>query len=162
MISELNFEEFHKILNELTVEGTPSYKGSLFAFFTINFSDKPFYGYISKHDFEISKNSNIWLVPFTICGNYKKSGDKTEVDYEIQPIKFGYYWIKVMSIIFLIIGLVVLYGVISTFYHHGEISPIILLFFFTLFFSIFANVDLYLKKKNIEKLFLKKLKINNI
>ena len=162
MISELNFEEFHKILNELTVEGTPSYKGSLFAFFTINFSDKPFYGNISKYDFAISKNSNINLVPFTISGNYKKSGDKTKVDYEIQPIKFGYYWIKVMSILFLIISLVALFGVISTFYHHGEISPIILLFFFTLFFSIFANVDLYLKKKNFEKLFLKKLKIDSI
>jgi len=162
MISELNFEEFHKILNNLTVEGTPSYKGSFFVFFTINFSDNPFYGYVSKSEFAISKNSNIKLVPFTIRGNYEKNGDKTEVDYEIQPIKFGFYWIKVMSIIFLIIGLVALFGVISTFYHHGEISPNILIFFFMLFLSTFANVDLYLKKKNFEKLFLKTLKINNI
>ena len=162
MISELSINEFHKILNEMTIEGTPSYKGSFFAFFTINFSNKPFYGFVSKNDFEISKNSNIKSIPFTIRGNYKKNGEKTEVNYEIKPIKFGYYWIKVMSIIFLVIGLVALFGVISTYYHHGEISPIILVFFFMLFFSIFANVDLYLKKKNFEKLFLKTLKINKI
>lgn len=162
MISELSINEFHRILNEMTVEGTPSYKGSFFAFITINFSNKLFYGFVSKNDFEISKNSNIKLVPFTIRGNYKKNGEKTEVDYEIKPIKFGYYWIKIMSIIFLVIGLVALFGVISTYYHHGEISPIILVFFFTFFLSIVANVDLYLKKRNFEKLFLKTLKINKI
>ena len=162
MISELNFEEFHNALNKLTVEGTPSYKGSFFAFFTINFSDKPFYGFISKQEFEISKNSSIKLVPYTIRGNFKKNGDKTIVDYEIQPVKFGYYWIKALSIIFLVIGLIALLGVVSTFYHHGEISPIVSVFFFTFFLSFFANINLYLKKKNFEKLFLKKLRINTV
>ena len=41
-------------------------------------------------------------------------------------------------------------------------SQLIIFILFTLFFSIFANIDLYLKKKNFEKLFLKTLKINNI
>ena len=50
MISELSINEFHRTLNEMTVEGTPSYKGSFFAFFTINFSNKPFYGYVSKSE----------------------------------------------------------------------------------------------------------------
>ena len=100
-------------------------------------------------------------MPYLIRGNFKKFEDKTEVDYEIKPIKFGYYWIKIMSIIFLIVALVALFVFISTFYHYGEINPIILVFFFMLFLSIFANVDLYLKKKNFEKLFLKNLKIKN-
>ena len=52
MISELSINEFHRTLNEMTVEGTPSYKGSFFAFFTINFSNKPFYGYVSKSEFD--------------------------------------------------------------------------------------------------------------
>lgn len=162
MISELNFEEFHKTLNELTVEGTPSYKGNLLIFFTINFSEKPFYGFVSKNEFAISKNSNIKSMPYIIRGDFKKFEDKTEVDYEIKLIKFGYYWIKLMSIIFLIIALLALFVVFSTFYNRGEINPMILVFFFTLFFSIFANVDLYLKKKKFEKLFLKNLKIKNI
>ena len=161
MISELNINEFHRVLDEMTVEGTPSYKGNLLIFFTINFSDKPFYGFVSKNEFAISKNSNIKSMPYLIRGNFKKFEDKTEVDYEIKPIKFGYYWIKIMSIIFLIVALVALFVFISTFYHYGEINPIILVFFFMLFLSIFANVDLYLKKKNFEKLFLKKLKIKN-
>ena len=35
MISELSINEFHRTLNEMTVEGTPSYKGSFFAFFPL-------------------------------------------------------------------------------------------------------------------------------
>ena len=160
MISELSINEFHRTLNEMTVEGTPSYKGSFFAFFTINSSNKPFYGYVSKSEFAISKNSNIKLVPFTIRGNYKKNGDKTEVDYEIQPIKFGNYWIKFMPISVLLISIFLFLLNINN--KDFVNSQLIIFILFTLFFSIFANVDLYLKKKNFEKLFLKTLKINNI
>ena len=160
MISELSINEFHRTLNEMTVEGTPSYKGSFFAFFTINFSNKPFYGYVSKSEFAISKNSNIKLVPFTIRGNYKKNGDKTEVDYEIQPIKFGNYWIKFMPISVLLISIFLFLLNINN--KDFVNSQLIIFILFTLFFSIFANVDLYLKKKNFENLFLKTLKINNI
>ena len=160
MISELSINEFHRTLNEMTVEGTPSYKGSFFAFFTINFFNKPFYGYVSKSEFAISKNSNIKLVPFTIRGNYKKNGDKTEVDYEIQPIKFGNYWIKFMPISVLLISIFLFLLNINN--KDFVNSQLIIFILFTLFFSIFANVDLYLKKKNFEKLFLKTLKINNI
>ena len=160
MISELSINEFHITLNEMTVEGTPSYKGSFFAFFTINFSNKSFYGYVSKSEFAISKNSNIKLVPFTIRGNYKKNGDKTEVDYEIQPIKFGNYWIKFMPISVLLISIFLFLLNINN--KDFVNSQLIIFILFTLFFSIFANVDLYLKKKNFEKLFLKTLKINTI
>ena len=86
MISELSINEFHRTLNEMTVEGTPSYKGSFFAFFTINFFNKPFYGYVSKSEFAISKNSNIKLVPFTIRGNYKKTEIKQKLIMKSNPL----------------------------------------------------------------------------
>ena len=99
MISELDINEFHRVLDEMTVEGTPSYKGNLLIFFTINFSDKPFYGFVSKNEFAISKNSNIKSMPYLIRGNFKKFEDLLIENnifyYRIQLSKPDFYVIYI-------------------------------------------------------------------
>ena len=161
MTSEYNIKDFREKLLELTKEGYPLNKGNPFAIFSINFSSKPFYGNIYESTFKITKNANINLLPYLIEGKFKKNGNVTLLNYEIIPMKFGYYWIKFFPILINFIGIVALL------FNLKNIDSDILNTKF-LFFVFIAELILILpllitkiRKKKFEKEFLRSLKIKN-
>ena len=165
MVSELNVIEFKNKLTDLTVDGNPFLKGSPLALLSINFSNKIFYGRLEKHEFYITKNANLLLTPFLISGEFKKEGKFTEVEYEISPLKFGYYWMKMYPIITNTILFTIIIFNISEFpFEKVNLNFAIkfLLIFIALEAFLFSPL-LYLKKSKIalERKFLKNFEIRN-
>ena len=165
MVSELNVIEFKSKLSDLTVDGNPLLKGSALALLSINFSNKIFYGRLDNHQFQITKNANILLTPFLISGEFKNMGKFTAVKYEVSPLKFGYYWMKLYPIITNFILLIIIVFNISEF-SFDKVN----LNFITKFLLIFIAIEaflfsplVYLKKSKIalERKFVKNLKIRN-
>jgi len=161
MTSEYNIEEFKGKLNELTKNGYALIKGNPFAIFSINFSDKPFYGNIYESEFKITRNANLNLVPYVIIGNFKKSGKQTAVKYEVKPMKFGYYWIRFFPILINIVGIVALLLNLKNIDKNIFNTKFFVIIFIVELFLLFPILHTEMKKRKFEKEFLNKLKINN-
>ena len=161
MTSEFNIEEFKGKLKELTKNGYALIKGNPFAIFSINFSDKPFYGNIYESEFKITRNANLNLVPYVIIGNFKKSGKQTAVKYEIKPMKFGYYWIRFFPILINIVGIVALLLNLKNIDKNIFTIKSFIIVFMVELFLLFPILLTEMKKRKFEKEFLNKLKINN-
>ena len=160
MTSEYNIKEFKVKLNELTKNGYALIKGNPFAFLSINFSDKPFYGNIYESEFKITKNKNLTPVPYVIMGNFKKSGNGTLVKYEIKPMKFGYYWIRFLPILINVFGIFALLNLKDIDEKIFTINFFIIVFIVELLL-LFPILLTEMMKRKFEKEFRSKLKINN-
>lgn len=162
MTSEYEITEFKEKLNELTKKGYPLIKGNPFAIFSVNFSSKPFYGNVYDSEFKITKNANLNIVPYLIIGNFKKYGNSTKIDYKIIPMKFGYYWIRIFPIIVNLVGIIILMANFKSIeFHTLNFTKVILTI---LCFEVFLSLPLIIteiKKRKLEKEFLKQLKIKN-
>ena len=161
MTSEYNIQEFKEKLNELTKNGYAMLKGNPFAMFSINFSDKPFYGNIYESEFKITKNANLNLVPYVIIGNFKKNGKQTEVIYEIKPMKFGYYWVRFLPILLNIVGIIALLLNLKNIDSNIFNAKFFAFIFIVELLLLFPILHTEMKKRKFEKEFLNKLKINN-
>lgn len=163
MISTYEISKFKEKLNELTKSGYPLLKGNpLGVFFSLNFSPKPFYGYVYESEFKITKNTNINVIPYLIVGKFKKKAKFTEVTYQIIPMKFGYYWIRIIPLLFNIIGIIALainYSSID--FENFNYTTGLLFFLLCEFFLLLPLLITYISKKKFEKKFLKELKIQN-
>lgn len=111
MISRININKFRERLNENTKYGNPKIKGTPFgALYIFSESNKTFFGTYDKNKFELTKNFIFNVTPYIISGSIQsKNNIKTEVNYEIKPIGFGYYWMKYMPLFGIPIFNIVLY-----------------------------------------------------
>lgn len=127
MVSKINIAEFRERLNKNTKYGNPRIKGTPFAVFSIfGESNKIFYGTYNKTKFELTKNSTLFPAPFMISGEINtKNGTQTETIYEVKPIGFGYYWLKYMPIIGILLFNLVHYSQSAPFEIYTIINPII-------------------------------------
>lgn len=105
MISKINIVEFRERLNKNTKLGNPKIKGTPFAVISISGeSDKTFFGKFDKTKFELTENATLFPTPYIISGEINPKNDtQTEINYEVKPIGFGYYWLKYMPIFGLIL-----------------------------------------------------------
>ena len=163
MTSEYNIKEFKEKLIELTKEGYPMIKGNPFAIFSVNLSDKPFYGNIYESSFRITKNTNINPLPYLIVGKFKKNGEKTQINYELISMKFGYYWIKFFPILINIIGIIALTINWKSINTNNILN--VKFIFFILFAELIVIIPLLLteiRKKRFEKKFKELLKVKQL
>ena len=110
MISRLNKKDFKKQLIDNTKIGNPMIKGTPFAGY-VKFGEfgKPFFGDYDESNFQLTKNSSLFPIPYIIQGHFKSKGDsETEVTINIKRIGFGFYWIRLLPL-FLLILLNVIY-----------------------------------------------------
>ncbi|ESU21261.1 hypothetical protein FCR2A7T_06890 [Flavobacterium cauense R2A-7] len=111
MVSKISITEFKERLKNNTKYGPPKIKGTPFAIFTLfGESNKIFFGTYSKTKFELTKNSTLFPTVHIISGEIKSiENNKTEINYVVKPIGFGYYWNKYMPIIAIPIFNLILY-----------------------------------------------------
>ena len=162
MTSTDNISSFKLKLKELTKEDNPLLKGGFLVMFSFNFSSKPFYGYIFDSTFKITKNSNFYFIPYIFAGEFKKNGNFTEVKYQIVPMKFGYYWIRIFPLLINLIGITfLLINVnISDLKNINFFKVILIISFIELFlFSAVLITELF--KKRFENKFLKELNLKS-
>lgn len=108
MRSHYQIKVFSEKLDELTKSGNPLLKGNPLSVLTANFSDKPFYGFVSESEFKITRNANVFVIPYVIHGTFRKIGQFTDVSYKIVLITFGYYWIRILPLFLNMLGVVLL------------------------------------------------------
>jgi hypothetical protein len=111
MTTTLTIEQFRSRLRNLTSIGKSSLKESPFSVLTIyDPTDKPFFGQISDTRFRLTKNSSFLPIPFVISGDYKHTEtSETIVNYKIQPVWFGYRWIKILPVmVFVLINVLLI------------------------------------------------------
>lgn len=127
MVSKINIAEFIERLSKNTKYGNPKIKGTPFSVFSMfGESNKSFYGTYDKAKFELTKNSTLFPTPFIISGEFSsKNNTQTGIIYEVKPIGFGYYWLKYMPIIGILMFNIVLYSQSEPFETYAIINPII-------------------------------------
>jgi len=146
MISKINITEFAERLNKNTKLGNPKIKGTPFAVLTISGeSEKPFFGTFDKTKFKLTENATLFPTPFTISGEINPKNDEvTEIDYVVLPIGFGYYWLKYMPIVGILIFNLILYSQSAPL----KVFQLMNLFIFGLI--IFSRFYMWRKKNKLE------------
>lgn len=146
MISKINITEFRERLHKNTKIGNPKIKGTPFAVLTISGeSEKPFFGTFDKTKFKLTENATIFPTPFTISGEINpKNVEETEIVYEFLPIGFGYYWLKYMPIVGILIFNLILYSQSAPL----KVFQIMNLFIFGLI--VFSRFYMWRKKNKLE------------
>ncbi len=142
MNSPLSINEFSKRLELNTKIGNPKIKGSPLAIFTVfGQNKKTFYGEYDKRHFRLTRNEFIPKTPYIIEGFVKsRNKSQTEIEIEIRPIGFGYYWILFIPIIsFLLINYI--------FLTHGSNLSIEIPIITNIFLLSFFLPSLTLKRK---------------
>lgn len=155
MQSKIDIIEFKKRLSKNTLKGNPNINGTpLVVFSLIYYSKHKFFGKIDGNAFEITTNSTFRSIPYKIKGEISSEVDsKTKVDYGIKPIWFGYLWIRIIPIFFVL-------SIISLIIGNPSMKFPLLIFGLT-FMMIFA-FNLYIIKRrlmNFEKDFKKTFEI---
>lgn len=152
MTIRLNTKDFKSRLTDSTTIGEPTIMGTPFAVLTMfDFSGRPFYGEFNNSEFRLARNK---IFPFQtgyiIKGKYSTTDSNgTTLKYEIKPIQFYYYWIRVMPVIFLIVLNIMFIKNLGDF----TSSEIIVLNIFFLFgLVLMVTVDKF-SKKRLEKRF---------
>lgn len=146
MISKINITEFRERLHKNTKIGNPKIKGTPFAVLTIfGESEKPFFGTFDKTKFKLTENATLFPTPFTISGEINpKSDNQTEINYEVKPIGFGYYWLKYMPIIGIFVFNIILYSQSASL----KVFQIMNLIMFG--FIVFSRFYMWQKKSKLE------------
>lgn len=112
MQSKIDITEFKRRLSKNTIIGNPNINGTPLVIFSLFYSSHhKFFGRINGNRFEITTHTTFRSIPYKIKGEINSEIDsKTNINYKIKPIWFGYLWIRiipalfVLSIIALIIG----------------------------------------------------------
>ncbi|WP_445717743.1 hypothetical protein [Flavobacterium sp.] len=146
MISKINSIEFIERLNKNTKLGNPKIKGTPFAEISISReTNKPFFGTFDKTKFKLTENATLFPTPFTISGEINpKSNTQTEINYEVKPIGFGYYWLKYMPIFGILMFNLILYTQSAPLKVYQITNPIMFSFI------VFSRFYLWRKKNKIE------------
>ena len=145
MISKINITDFRERLISNTKYGNPKIKGTPFAVFWIfGETNKKFYGKFNKTKFELTKNATFFAAPFIIYGEINsKNKTETEINYQIKPIGFGYYWIKYMPIFLVPIFNLILYIETVPKEIYQIINPVLLIFI------LISRSNMWRKKNNL-------------
>ena len=146
MVSKINITEFRERLHKNTKIGNPKIKGTPFAVLTISgVSEKPFFGTFDKTKFKLTENATLFPTPFTISGEINPKNDtQTEINYEVLPIGFGYYWLKYMPIIGIFVFNLILYTQSAPLKAYQIMNPIMFSFI------VFSRFYMWRKKNKIE------------
>ena len=141
MISKISIVEFRQRLNKNTKLGNPKVKGTPFAVISKSGeSDKTFFGTCDKTKFELTENSTLFPTPFIISGEINSKNEvQTEIIFEVEPIGFGYYWLKYMPIFGIFIFNFILYTRSAPLEIYQIMNPIL--------FCILIISNLYLWRK---------------
>lgn len=133
MHSKINIKEFKARLNKNTIIGNPNINGTPLVVLSLLYSTKhKFFGRIKANSFEITPHSTFNAIPYKIQGSVSSnSKGTTNIDYIIKPIWFGYLWIRIIPIFF------ILFSIIMVITHRELLVPLIL------FDSIFIALTLY-------------------
>ncbi|MEL1247361.1 hypothetical protein [Flavobacterium helocola] len=145
MVSNINITEFIERLNKNTKLGNPKIKGTPFAVISISGeTNKPFFGTFDKTKFELTENATLFPTPFTFSGEINpKSDTQTEINYEVKPIGFGYYWLKYMPIIGILVFNLILYTESAPLKVYLIINPIMFSFI------VFSRFYMWQKKNKL-------------
>lgn len=158
MISNISENDFEKLLKANVELGNIKVKGTPFhMFYLLVKSDKMFFGTYGKNKFEITENFGL-LFPNTykISGDHKsKSNNQTEVNYEIKPLGFVYYWNKYMPLIAIPLFNLVLYIQLQS----SESKVFVIMNAMFVFFVVFIHLYMWRKKRKLEKIFREVFKI---
>jgi len=146
IVSNINITEFRERLNKNTKLGNPKIKGTPFAVLTISGeSEKPFFGTFDKTKFKLTENATLFPTPYTISGEINPKNDtQTEINYEVLPIGFGYYWLKYMPIFGILVFNIILYSQSAPL----KVFQLMNLFIFGLI--IFSRFYMWRKKNKLE------------
>lgn len=152
MISNISEDDFEKRLKSNVEFGNIKVKGIPFhMFYLLVKSDKIFFGTYGKNKFEITENFGL-LFPNTyrISGDYKsKSNNQTEVNYEIKPLGFVYYWNRYMFLIAIPLFNLVLYFQAQS----ADSDDFVIANAVIVFFVVFTRLYMWRKKRKLEKIF---------
>jgi hypothetical protein len=100
MTSRLTKTEFELRLKNLTRKGEPTIMGTPLAILrAFDISGKPFFGEYSEANFRLARNKILPSNGYIIEGHFSEFDKKTKLDYEIKPISFTYYWIRLVPIL---------------------------------------------------------------
>ena len=149
MISKISIVEFRQRLNKNTKLGNPKVKGTPFAVISKSGeSDKTFFGTCDKTKFELTENSTLFPTPFIISGEINSKNEvQTEIIFEVEPIGFGYYWLKYMPIFGIFIFNFILYTRSAPLEIYQIMNPILFCIL------IISNLYLWRKKHKLVKEF---------
>ncbi|MEC4003136.1 hypothetical protein OX283_000575 [Flavobacterium sp. SUN052] len=145
MTSKINTVAFSNRFKENTKFGNPKIVGTLFhIFFIKGDSRKLFFGNYDKNKFELTKNSIFFFTPFVIFGTFRyKKENQTEINYQIKPIGFVYYWFKYFPVIAILFGNLIFYTQSVTFDNYLRLNILLLCFTaFTIFYLKFKKYKL--------------------
>ena len=141
MISKINIIEFRERLNKNTKLGNPNIKGTPFAVISKpGESNKTFFGTYDKTKFQLTENAILFPTPFILSGEISLINEvQTEIIFEVEPIGFGYYWLKYMPIFGIFIFNFILYTRSAPLEIYQIMNPIL--------FCILIISNLYLWRK---------------
>jgi hypothetical protein len=145
MVSKINITEFIERLNKNTKLGNPKIKGTPFAVLSISReSEKLFFGAFDKTKFKLTENATLFPTPYTISGEINPKDDiQTEINYEVKPIGFGYYWLKYMPIFGIIVFNLILYTESAPLKVYQIINPVMFSFI------VFSRFYIWRKKNKL-------------
>ena len=105
MQSKIDIAEFKSRLSKNTLIGNPNINGTPLVVFSIFYSSNhKFFGRINKNTFEITTNSTFQSIPYKIKGAVNSAANATtSVEYTIKPIWFGYLWIRIIPVLFILL-----------------------------------------------------------
>ena len=153
MKSILTKEDFKKRLKELTRTGNPSIMGTPLSILLLgDFSEKQFYGTIDQQNFNLTDNSVFSFSGHIIRGQFKEGETGTDVSFIVKPITFSYYWVRIFPLITLLVGNSVFY-----YFKFYVISVILIFNLFIGAMLVFLIYDERQKGKQLERLFIKQL-----
>ncbi len=153
MESNLTITQFRARLKEKTKIGHPKLKLSPLAVFSL-FADtsKPFYGLYDEATFSLTLNFRTNPTYYILKGSYKEVNGTLRIDYTVDPRHKWqhYYWLFVS-----VLGFIFFNGVLLT-EHTESLSDIRLVVnLFLLFIFSFAYLNITLKRKKLERMFIK-------
>lgn len=156
LVSNLNSEEFESRLNEVVKDGEPEIMGTPLAMLHFNLSSKPLLGRVTSRTFMITRNSIFPPTNYILMGLYKPYEGKTMCDVDIKIVPFGYYWVRIGSILGIILMNTVV-AIIAGF----QLDFFILMNVCLLLLTGFAIAMDKLTKWRLEYLFKRELQMSN-
>jgi hypothetical protein len=156
MTTKLSYKEFQSRLTNLTRIGEPVIMGTPFAIFTtFDFSGKPFYGEFNETEFILTRNK---VMPFPtgyiIKGTYN-ANIEAKLIYEVKPISFSYYWIRIAPIVFFVFINTILFFNLRSF----QLDVVLTVNAFLLVGTLLVIAVDKFQKKSLEKRFCKEFEI---
>lgn len=129
MRSNIDIVEFNARLSKNTLIGNPNINGTPLVVFSMFYSSNhKFFGRINKNSFEITKHSTFHSIPYKIKGIASSALDSTtRVEYTIKPIWFGYLWIRIIPVFFVLFVITAIIGNSSLIFPLGIFGSIFML-----------------------------------